>query len=90
MHHHPPASQRGTYTDFVDELFRLGLVDQAQRDMFRTGLSAMRPAPLVPASSAGLPHPGFAAARRAEDAGLVRSTEAGLHIGCGAETVHWG
>jgi acetamidase/formamidase len=93
MHDHPHHSQRGSYGDFVDELFRLGLVDQAQRDGLRTGLGRLageRPAPLLRPSSAGLPHPGFASVRRAEDAGLVRSTAAGLHVGCGAETVHWG
>jgi acetamidase/formamidase len=94
-HHddHAPRSQRGAYGDFVDELFRLGLVDKPQRDGLRTGLArlgALQPAAIVPPTSRNLPHPGFAAARLAEDAGLVRSTDAGLHIGAGAETVHWG
>ncbi len=93
MHDHPHRSQRGSYGHFVDELFRLGLVDQTQRDHLRTGLgrlAATRPPLLVSPTSAGLPHPGFASVRRAEDAGLVRKTTAGLHVGCGAETVHWG
>jgi acetamidase/formamidase len=91
--HEAPRSERGSYGDFVDELFRLQLVDREMRDRLRAGLGRLagsRAAPLVPPASAGLPHPGFAAARRAEEAGLVRSTAAGLHVGCGAETVHWG
>jgi acetamidase/formamidase len=86
-------SQRGSYTDFVDELFRLDLIDQTQRDGLRSGLNRLGaggPAPIMPATSQGLPHPGFEAVRRAEAAGLVRSTASGLQIGCGAETVHWG
>jgi acetamidase/formamidase len=95
-HHHDHderRSQRGAYTDFVDELFRLGLVDGEQRDGLRTGLrrlGALGPTNIVPPTSRNLPHPGFAAARLAQDAGLVRATDAGLHIGAGAETVHWG
>jgi acetamidase/formamidase len=90
-HHAHPRAQRGSYEDFVDELFRLGLVDQAQRDLFRASLGRFAaPTPMAPPTSRGLPHPGFAAARRAEAAGLVKSTASGLHICCGAETVHWG
>jgi acetamidase/formamidase len=91
--HGAPRSERGSYTDFIDELFRLRLVEKPQRDLFRKSLGrfgAAGPAGIVPPTSRGLPHPGFAAVRRAEDAGLVRSTESGLHVGCGAETVHWG
>jgi acetamidase/formamidase len=91
--HHHVRSQRGAYGDFVDEIFRLGLIGKAQRDHLRANLSALGAAaapPIVPPASRGLVHPGFGAARRAESAGLVRSTEFGLHVGCGPETVHWG
>ena len=91
--HDHPRSQRGAYADFVDELFRLNLVDQPMRDTLREGLTrlgAARAAPIIKPASSGLPHPGFAAVRRAEEAGLVRGTESGLHISAGAETVHWG
>jgi acetamidase/formamidase len=91
--HDHARSHRGAYADFVDELFRLNLVDKPMRDTLRQGLTllgAARPTPIIKPASSALPHPGFAAARRAEDAGLVRGTATGLHIGAGAETVHWG
>jgi acetamidase/formamidase len=93
MTHDHGRSERGAYGDFVDELFRLGLVDQPQRDGLRQGLArlgALPDRPIVPPTSRGLPHPGFAAAKRAQDAGLVGSTAYGLHVGCGPETIHWG
>jgi acetamidase/formamidase len=93
QHHGTIRSERGSYAEFIDELFRLGMIEQPQRDLFRQSLGRLGDAShsgIVPPTSRGLPHPGFAAARRAEDAGLVRSTDNGLHVGCGAETVHWG
>ena len=80
------------YRDFVDELFRLGLVDRDQRDFLRRGLAvgAGPPAPVTKPSSAGLPV-AHAAADRAAAAGLVtRGGDNALRIGSGPETVHWG
>ena len=83
----------GRYRDFVEELFRLGLVDRDQRDFLRRGLAAgaLPPPPVMKPSSRGLPV-SHAAAERAAAAGLV--TRAGavgmLRIGSGPETVHWG
>jgi len=91
--HHELRSQRGSYGDFVDEIFRLGLIGKEQRDQFRQSLSQFgSPAAqaIVTPASRGLAHPGFAAVRKAEDAGLVRAIDTGLHVGCGPETVHWG
>src|SRR5260370_9401164 len=58
-HAHGPAasSQRGSYADFVDELFRLKLIARDKRDFLREGLSRASgghaaPEPLVPPSSA--------------------------------------
>ena len=80
------------YRDFVDELFRLGLVDRDQRDFLRRGLAvgARPPAPVTKPSSAGLPV-SHATADRAAAAGLVtRGGDNALRIGSGPETVHWG
>jgi acetamidase/formamidase len=87
--HQHERSRRAPWLDFVDELWRLGHVDEEKRALLRRGL------PLAARAEAALPSShGLAAredaARRAESAGLVRRTERGLHIGCGAETVHWG
>jgi acetamidase/formamidase len=84
----------GTYAEFVDEIFRLGLIEKTQRDHLRLNLHRLvtptTPAAILLPTSQGLPHPGFAAARQAEAAGLIRNTENGLHIAAGPETVHWG
>jgi len=95
-HGHSARSERGSYTEFVDELFRLKLIDREKRDFLREGLEraagrpATAPAPLVPPSSlhcavseAGL--------KRAADAKLVETLGGGRHrVKCGPETVHWG
>ena len=97
-HDHSPAiqSQRGSYADFVDELFRLELIDRSKRDFLREGLRRAAAGggaaadPLVPPSStrcavseAGL--------KRAADAKLVETLGGGRHrVKCGPETVHWG
>jgi acetamidase/formamidase len=89
----PLRSERGRYAEFVDELFRLGLIDREKRDFLRQGLAladaAVAPAIVQPSSShcrvseAGL--------KRAADARLVSSLGAGRHrVLCGPETVHWG
>ena len=87
-------SERGPYLDFVDELFRLKLIDRDKRDFLREGLQlaagGAAPAPVVlPASShcrvseAGM--------KRAADAKLVETLGRGRYrVLCGPETVHWG
>jgi acetamidase/formamidase len=87
-HAHKP-SIHAPWAAFVDELWRLGHVDEEKRALLRRGLPLVSPAAAALPSSHGLPHLEDAA-RRAESAGLVRRTEAGLHLGCGPETVHWG
>jgi acetamidase/formamidase len=81
------------YHDFVDELFRLGLVDADKRDFLHRGLATAIGASSVHVTkptSTGLPHT-REAAERAAAAGLVtRGRDGALHIGSGAETVHWG
>ncbi len=81
------------YRDFVDELFRLGLVDAGKRDFLHRGLAAATGAPsahVTRPTSAGLRH-APQAAERAAAAGLVtRGKDGTLRIGSGAETVHWG
>jgi acetamidase/formamidase len=80
---------------FVDELFRLNLIDREKRDFLREGLRAAagnpgRPAPLASPTSAGCPV-SEAGLRRAADASLVESLGGGRHhVRCGPETVHWG
>lgn len=84
--------ESGHYRGFVDELFRLGLVDRDQRDYLRRGLATGGPplAPVTRPTSAGLPV-SRAAAERAAAAGLVTCGADGvLRIGSGPETVHWG
>src|SRR5258708_13223535 len=96
-HAHGPAArpERGSYADFVDELFRLKLIARDKRDFLREGLNRAgggpaAPEPLVPPSStrcavseAGL--------KRAADAKLVETLGGGRHrVKCGPETVHWG
>lgn len=89
-----PRSGRGSYAEFVDELFRLGLVDRDKRDFLRRGLAAAagRPLaePLLPPSSTGC-RVSEAGLKRAADAGLVETLGGGRHqVRCGPETVHWG
>jgi acetamidase/formamidase len=94
-HAHRPAlrSERGRYADFVDELFRLQLIDRDKRDFLREGLrladAGAPPAIVQPSSShcrvseAGL--------KRAADAKLVTTVApARYRMLCGPETVHWG
>jgi acetamidase/formamidase len=90
--HEAGRSTPGRYLDFVDELFRLGLVDREKRDFLREGLRAgPPPAPhLVQPSSTHIA-PGDGAERRAREAGLVSELGTGhVKIGAGPETVHWG
>jgi acetamidase/formamidase len=86
-------SERGRYADFVDELFRLQLIDRDKRDFLREGLrladAGAPPAIVQPSSShcrvseAGL--------KRAADAKLVTTVApARYRMLCGPETVHWG
>lgn len=101
MHDHPHAagadarSERGPYLDFVDELFRLELIDREKRDFLRRGLllgAADAPplAPLVLPSSSAC-RVSEAGLKRASDARLVESLGGGRHrVLCGPETVHWG
>jgi acetamidase/formamidase len=96
-HSHPvdgPAT--GRLADFVDEMFRVGAIDKARRDLLRQGL-AVSAGQINPAYvSAGQPssrglEPGNAALERALKAGLVSSDGPGRHlIKSGPETVHWG
>jgi acetamidase/formamidase len=87
--HRHERSGRAPWLDFVDELWRLGHVNAEERALLRRGVPlAAAPEAALP-SSHGIPCREDAA-RRAESAGLVRSTERGLHIGCGPETIHWG
>ncbi len=48
-------SERGSYAEFVDELFRLQLIDREKRDFLRQGLRAAEaaapPAVVQPAST---------------------------------------
>jgi acetamidase/formamidase len=94
-HAHRPAlrSERGRYADFVDELFRLQLIDRDKRDFLREGMrladAGAPPAIVQPSSShcrvseAGL--------KRAADAKLVTTVApARYRMLCGPETVHWG
>ena len=56
-HAHRPAlsSERGRYAEFVDELFRLKLIDREKRDVLRQGLGlagtysalGQKPAPIL-------------------------------------------
>ncbi len=99
MHDDAPAPapaqrfERGRYAEFVDELFRLQLIDREKRDFLREGVRLAESAAAAPltlptsarcrVSEAGL--------KRAADAGLVESLGRGRHrVRCGPETVHWG
>jgi acetamidase/formamidase len=94
-HSHGPAqrSERGRYADFVDELYRLKLIDREKRDFLRQGLrlaEAEPPAPLLQPSSLSC-RVSEAGLKRAADAGLATSLGRGWHrLRCGPETVHWG
>jgi acetamidase/formamidase len=95
MHEHDGDEKRsspGRYLDFVDELFRMGLVDRAKRDFLREGLRGGAPrAPDVVKPSSTHIVPGDAAEKKARAAGLVSDLDAGhVKIGVGPETVHWG
>ncbi|HZS81604.1 MAG TPA: acetamidase/formamidase family protein [Stellaceae bacterium] len=93
--HHPGAaiqSARAPYLAFVDELFRLGLVDAERRDFLRRGLAAagaLDTSKIAKPSSAGIRY-SDEAARKAAAAGLVRQEGGRTVIGVGPETVHWG
>jgi acetamidase/formamidase len=90
--HDEKRSEPGRYLDFVDELFRMGLVDREKRDFLREGLrgGAPRPPQAVHPSSAHI-QPGDGAERRAREAGLVTELAPDhARIAVGPETVHWG
>ena len=92
--HRPPLrSERGRYADFVDELFRLQLIDREKRDFLREGLrlaDAGGPPVIVQPSSSHC-RVSEAGLKRAADAKLVTSVAPGRYrMLCGPETVHWG
>jgi acetamidase/formamidase len=85
-------SERGNYQGFVDELFRLGLVDAVKRDFLHRGLAAageVGPTRIAKPSSAGIRY-SDAAARNAAAAGLVGKVGGRTIVKIGPETVHWG
>ncbi|MBV8653320.1 MAG: acetamidase/formamidase family protein [Alphaproteobacteria bacterium] len=83
-------SRRGAYPEFVNELFRLGLVDAEKRDFLHRGLAtAGIGARVTKPSSAGITY-SDEAVKRAAASGLVRMAGGRTVIGCGPETVHWG
>ena len=92
-HRLPARSERGRYADFVDELFRLKLIDREKRDFLREGLrlaEGAAPQPLVQPASTHV-RVSEAGLKRAADAKLVESLGGGRHrVRCGPETVHWG
>jgi acetamidase/formamidase len=92
-HHGSRLTGRGTYAAFVEELHRLNLVSADERDRLARGLAAAgqtAPPSIARPSSDNLTPPSADAARTALDAGLVRRSADGVHIGCGPETIHWG
>jgi acetamidase/formamidase len=93
-HEHGSAarSERGRYSDFVDELYRLQLIDREKRDFLREGLSAAAAAPAITVPpTATLCRVSDAGLKRAADARLVETLGAGRHyVRSGPETVHWG
>jgi acetamidase/formamidase len=85
-------SERGNYQGFVDELFRLGLVDAEKRDFLHRGLAAageVGPTRIAKPSSAGIKY-SDAAARKAAAAGLVSKVGGRTIVKIGPETVNWG
>lgn len=94
-HHDSVRSQRGSYTDLVDELFRMDLIDIEKRDFLREGLRAAAGKPLagpsVTQATSAHVRLSDAAAGRAEKAGLVEMTRPGHYaVRSGPETIHWG
>jgi len=90
------ASVPGSYDHFLDELFRLKLIDGAQRAHVRKGLrhaagdGALAERTIVPPSSSHLTL-GEGLAARAAKAGLVRAEGRNrFRVLAGPETVHWG
>jgi hypothetical protein len=94
-HANPPAarSERARYADFVDELFRLQLIDRDKRDFLRVGLrlaegGTARPIVQPTSSHCRVSEAGM---KRAADAKLVETLARGRYrVLCGPETVHWG
>lgn len=94
-HHGGDQSRRGSYTELVDEMFRMNLINREKRDFLREGLRAAAGRPL-PGPSITQP---TSAHIRLSDAAEMRAVKAGLverrgpgryHIRSGPETVHWG
>ena len=86
-------SERGSYLDFVDELFRLKLIDAEKRDFLRQGLERAAGAAAVPIAQPSSLHSRVSEAglKRAADAKLVETLSRGSYrVLCGPETVHWG
>jgi acetamidase/formamidase len=90
------ASVPGSYGHFLDELYRLRLIDREQRNFLRKGLRAaagkgeLAERAIVPPSSTHL-ETSDGLAKRAEAAGLVRAEgRERYRVFAGPETVHWG
>ena len=99
MHDDAPAhgpgarSERGRYADFVDELFRLQLIDRDKRDVLREGLRRAAGGAAEPIAQPSSSHCRVSEAgmKRAAEAKLVETVTAGRYrVLCGPQTVHWG
>jgi acetamidase/formamidase len=99
MHDDAPAdrpgarSERGRYADFVDELFRLQLIDRDKRDVLRAGLRRAAGGAAAPIAQPSSSHCRVSEAgmKRAAEAKLVETVTAGRYrVLCGPQTVHWG
>jgi acetamidase/formamidase len=88
-----PRSERGAYLDFVDELFRLSLIDRDKRDFLRQGLvqAGVAAGSRITQPSSTHCRTSEAGVKRAIDANLVDALGHGHYrLRCGPETVHWG
>lgn len=91
--HHGPRSERGAYLDFVDELFRLSLIDREKRDFLRQGLAraGIAASSLVTQPASTHCRTSEAGLKRTLDAKLVDTLGQGHYrLRCGPESVHWG
>jgi acetamidase/formamidase len=93
-HKHDGArSKRGAYIDFVDELFRLSLIDREKRDFLRQGLAraGVAEGSLITQPASTHCRTSEAGLKRALDAKLVETLGRDHYrLSCGPETVHWG
>src|SRR5690242_18642420 len=88
-----PRSERGAYFEFVDELFRLSVIDRNKRDLLRQGLAraGIAGGSRITQPSSTHCRPSEAGLKRAVDAKLVDTLGHGHYrLRCGPETVHWG